>query len=43
MMFLSDEMRLKVEFGQMATSGGARDVYLSGRIGGVRLKGKGFY
>jgi len=43
MVLRSDEGLLKVEIGQMETSGGARGVYLSGRIGGVRLKGKGFH
>ncbi len=38
----SDEGMLKVEVGRMDVTGGRRGVYLTGRIGGVRLKGNGF-
>src|SRR3546814_18427274 len=42
MVLRSDEGMLKVDVGRMDTSGGPRGVYLTGRIGGVRLKGNGF-
>lgn len=42
MVLRADEGMLKVDVGRMETSGGRRGLYLTGRIGGVRLKGEGY-
>lgn len=42
MVLRSDLGMLKVDIGLMDTSGGARGLYLTGRIGGTSLKGDGF-